>query len=255
MKKQAITLLLFLLVFSTCTLYGQEEVKEQKFIGVEAGYDYQNYDILDFDFIRGDNSYYGHSGGQSVDSYFNKWSFGVKGEWIPKSQVGFIIGLRYINVSSGMVESSSKSFFHFLLQQNGTSTEYLRIKEINQHTTYLGVPIELRLFPFKVRTFSPFIKFAVDFNYRLNTKNEVVFVNEAMSEYKEQVMDRFDEPDNFYSSFYMSSGFRIAKKDAFCISIEAKLPVFYISKKLSSFNETNVFGFGFQLNFQIPILK
>lgn len=254
MKRTVKLFLSIIITMNMFSVYGQDDEIENKFLyGIETGIDYQDFQVTDFDFIRGDiSSYYGSSN-QSLSSFFVKWNVGAKVEYRFKNdRLGLFAGLRYTGVESAIGEYSQDSYFLLLFRQYETNTEYLRIKEINQHSNYLGIPVELRLFPFNTKTIRPFIKVGMEFNYRLSTTNEVIFVDERMNEYKDEVLNKFKNPDDFYSSFYLSQGINFVIEDKFNISVELKFPVFYISSALSSFVDSRVFGVGTQINFQLP---
>ena len=69
--------LVFFLFLITDTLFGQQE--RYRFIGVESGIDFQDCELPEFEFIRGDISSYG-AGNVANDLmwYFQKWYLGIK---------------------------------------------------------------------------------------------------------------------------------------------------------------------------------
>ncbi|MCK4662742.1 MAG: hypothetical protein KAT68_07750 [Bacteroidales bacterium] len=247
--------LVFFLFLITDTLFGQQE--RYRFIGVESGIDFQDCELPEFEFIRGDISSYG-AGNVANDLmwYFQKWYLGIKIEIRSNNnKFGLFSGLRYtkINTSLGKFSnwSSNTDFFYLLYKQEGTTTEYLKIKEINQSSNYLGIPIEIRYLPFKTGLFRLFFKAAAEINYRLNTTSDVVFYNNAMEYYQDDVINKFDEPNNFYSTLYFSVGWKFGKDNKPNINLEASFPSFFLTDNSSGLVKP-ITGGGFQLNIQIP---
>ncbi|MFC1734301.1 hypothetical protein ACFL6I_28695, partial [candidate division KSB1 bacterium] len=189
--------------------------------------------------------------------YFHKWYAGIKIERRAKNnKLGLLTGLRYTRVNSSFGKSytwlDNDGYFYLLYKQEGTTTEYLKIKEVNQYSDYLGIPLEIRHFPFNPRFFRFFLKAAAEFNYRLSTTNDVVFNNDKMESFQAGVAEKFGEPDNFFSMLYFALGLKLGNDNKTNVSLEAVFPSFYLSDNTSSLVIPQ-YGGGFQINIQIPL--
>lgn len=144
MKKSV--LLTALLVLLIHTLYGQE--KQQMFLYLETGMDFISCAPPDDkEYIRNDvnpNPY-------MYESTYNmsllyKGYAGVKGEIkLHQDLFGLLGGIRYTRMEGSLGRddywSSGADFLYLLYQQQGTTTEYLKVKDITQVSHYLGMPL------------------------------------------------------------------------------------------------------------------
>ena len=226
-------------------------------IGVEFGTDMQFFEQTTYSFIRSNNIYgnsYGASSYQTIATSLKNWNTGIKVGLITKNpRFELFSGIRYTNIKSKMYDNSSMGYFFIILKQEEQTTEYVRVIDINQSSNYLGVPIEASFFISKPHLFTPFIKLGVSVNYRISLVEEVNFYNDAMNNYKSDVLAKFNETDDFYSTGYFSLGIRIGQENKPNVRFEFKAPTFYFSKNTSSFVEASNYGIGFQFNFQMPI--
>lgn len=233
-----------------------------KFLGVETGKIWYENEMLKMDYIRGDVPFY-YTGRKST-SYANSSIFlvyaGIKPEFIFfKNKLGITAGLNYTRMKSSIMKGENGSnsndyFFYFLYRQNGVNTEYLKIKEINQKSDYLGIPIEIRYFLFKPRPFRFYIKLGAEFSYCLQTKTNVDFLDKAMEIYKQGVIEKYDQPKAFNTLLNGAVGFRFryGKDSKPEISVEIRiLSVFLTSRPSSLADPKN--GLGFQFEIQIPL--
>ncbi|MFC2104477.1 hypothetical protein ACFLS4_03890 [Bacteroidota bacterium] len=250
---------LFFFVFAI-HIYGQEKEKEMpiiKFICIEIGIDFLDSDIPNYDFIRGDISYLGSvSATDYLSGYFQKWYFGLKAEVRSKNnKFGLLGGIRYSSTNSSLGKNtyweSSSDYFFLLLNQEGTTTEFLKIKEVNNSADYIGIPLEIRYFPYKPRAFRLYFKVAAEFNYLLSDKSEVIFENNTMQNYEAEVLDKFDKPDNFYTAVYGAVGWNLNLKNKVYINFEVDVPSIFLADYSSGLIDP-IAGGGFQLFVQIP---
>ncbi len=256
LKKFISILFLALAFFGSNTVSGQEI--RHKYLGVEGGMDFQGVNVPDYDFIRGEISYYPEYYGSSsqLQGSYQKWYLGAKTEIRSKSnRFGLFAGLRFSRVNSSLGKnqywSDNSEFFYLLYKQEGTTTEYLRIREINRASNYIGIPLEVRFFPYRPRLFRLYFKAATELSYRISTSTEVVFDDSAMDQFQKDVLNKFDGPGNFYSSFSIAAGIKIGRDDKPNINLEAVLPSFVLTNKSSGLVNT-ISGGGLQLNVQFP---
>jgi hypothetical protein len=230
-----------------------------KYIGIEAGMIFIESEMSSMDYVRGDiPSYYGGNLTNSLTSLSYKSFIGIKSEFFSlNDRFGLSGGLRFSRMYSCVGKNdywtNSTNYFYCLYRQDGVNTEYLKVKEINQTSDYIGIPIEIRYFSAKrPHLFRIYFKIGAEINYLIQTQKDIVFYNNAMNSYKEDLTAKIGQPKTFYSSIYGGGGIRIGKELKPSISIEACMPYLFLTSK--SFGLVNpIFGGGFQLNVQIPI--
>lgn len=236
----------------------KEKIVRAKFIGVESGIDFLSSTIPDYDFIRGDITYYGAEVSEShLSGFFQKWYTGVNFEIRSNNEkFGLLGGLRYISTNSSLGKNSywesSSDYFLLLLEQDGTSTQFLRVNEINNTVNYVGIPIEIRFFPTRPRLFQLYFKAAIEFNSLINFDSEVIFETDEMVVYETEVLNKFDDPDDFYSIGYAGVGFNLNIKNRFMVNFEATVPSIVLYSYSTGIIEPE-FGGGFRLCIQIPL--
>jgi len=247
-----------LFIFNCFVLFAQDEDSVRfRFVGAETGFESQHTDAPEFDFIRGDVTYYytGYSS-DNLSLCFQKNYYGAKVELRSKNnKFGLFGGLRYTRIftSLGKLSSweSNSEYFFFLNHTDDLSTEYLRIKEINEIDDYIAIPLEIRFFPFNPRLFRFFIKFGVELGLRVNTKSEVEFFNPIMNNRENEVLNKFDETAGFFSNIYFSTGWKLGKDHTPNVSLEFFIPSIVLTKNTSALVSPQI-GSGAQINIQIP---
>ena len=115
----------------------------------------------------------------------------------------------------------------------------------------MGVPIELRFFPFNQEKFRIYFKAAGEFNFLIETEEDVVFYDNAMESYQNEVIEIIGVSSSFYASLYFSAGFSLGKDSKPRVNLEICVPYFFLTTEVSSL-VTPQAGGGFQLNIQIP---
>ena len=217
MQKYSFSLyLLILAVFLNSELSAQQNDKSEKeknrLWGVEFGVDGFFATVPDYDFIRGDIlPYYYSNVSEAIKGTAYRWFAGVKTELKNKHDVwGYSIGLRYSRLISSLGKesyfSSPSEFFYFLDNQDGLSTNYLRVKEINRNLDYIGVPIEIRRIRPYPETAKLYLKLGVDFQFLINQNKEVLFYNNSLKNSNDLVLSKFDNPAKFFSTIYLAFG-------------------------------------------------
>jgi hypothetical protein len=248
-------------IFFVWLIFIASPVKSQdtraKFIGLEAGINFIDSYLPDRDYIRADQSLYGEGNkSANLNSTMNMSYGGIKTEiQTLNKKFGFFTGIRFTYVYSSLGKKSywdgNPDYFFMLFQQEGTTTEYLKIKEINQNSFYMGVPVEVRFFPFHQKNFRIFFKTGADINYLLSSKTDVVFYDDAMELYEGPVTKITGSPKSFTSNLYFSAGIKIGKETKPGINIEVCAPSFNLTSNAYNLLTTEVGG-GLQLNIQLP---
>ena len=256
MKMKFIFLICFLHIFIGFSI--AQEIR-QKFIGIETGMTLIGNEITKMDNIRGDIPAY--SGGYSTNvltSLTYRSFIGVKPEIFSlNDKIGFMAGLRFSRINNSVGKNSywsnSTNYFYWLYSQSGINTEYLKVKEINQKSDYIGIPIEVRYFPSKrPRLFRVYFKLGAEINYCLQTQTAVVFYDNAMNLYQKDLIATIGKPKAFNASVYGAGGFRIGRESGLSASIEVCLPYFLLTRESTGLVNP-ISGGGFQINFQIPL--
>jgi len=148
---------------------------------------------------------------------------------------------------------SSVNYFYWLYLQDGVNTEYLKVKEIDQKSDYIGIPLEIRFFPARrPRFFRFYFKLGAEFNYLIQSQKDIVFYDPAMDPYKNELTAKVAGPKPFYSALYVGGGFRLGKELKPSVSIEACMPYLFLTQNSGGLVNP-IFGGGFQINVQIPI--
>jgi len=251
-----IKFIFILLCLSMGFVSAQEQ--RQKYIGLETGITFIGNEMKDMDFIRGDIPSYtmGYST-NSLTSLTYRRFIGIKPEIFSlNNKFGIQAGFRFSQIFNSVGKSkywtNSSDYFYWLYRQEGVNTEYLKVKEVNQTSDYLGIPIEIRYFPIKLDLFQVFIKVGAEINFLLLSKTDIVFHDDAMELYQDDMVKKVGQPNVFSSSIYGAGGIRIGKESKPSISIEACLPYLFLTSESSGLVNP-IAGGGFQINLQIPI--
>lgn len=144
---------------------------------------------------------------------------------------GLSAGLRYSSMITSIGRDSYMTAgpYYFFVDYNHSdlNTEYAKVCEINQKSDYLGIPLEVRLYPKKESKsiFKLYYKAGVSFNFKVNSRSDISFFNESMSQYKSEVLSVIEKPSPNYTSFHIGLGIKIGKSDKPGISIETYTPI------------------------------
>lgn len=259
MKKSLTTLLASLcFLFYTSGSQAQQE-PTMKYVGLDWGMDFQVTEIPDYQFIRGlitlnewDDQY------ASVSSTYFRHRVSAKMEGISADEHwGYVFGIRYSQLHSALESSATTRaagvpFFYLRIREDGTTTEYLKIHRLVQNSSYFGVPIELKWMPFNKLLKPMYFKAGMEASYRLSTVNRVEFSNQDMHEFKDDVLQLFDDPDEWYLNYFIAMGVRVGPADKIHLDAEAFLFSGLFTQHTSSLVET-LGGSGFQMTLQVPI--
>jgi hypothetical protein len=229
--------------------------KTKKFTGIEAGIQSIFIQTPEYEFIRGDVLPYA-SGGVSdfIKGQMNRYHFGIKTEFRDRSnQWGFLFGLRYsrVNLSLGRntLYNSKTKYFYVLDHQTGTTTEYFRVNEISRKIGFIGVPVELRWLSNSSKLLKPCFKLGAELEFKVSQSSGVVFYNPDMSEFKDRILEKFNEPSAFNAAVYFTSGFNLNKTPD--IDFELVFPYVSLTPEMSGILKTTI-GLGLKLEVRIP---
>jgi hypothetical protein len=237
-----------------------QETKEasisRKFFGIEGSSSILFTSSPKFEFIRGDVLPYS-SGGVSdmINGKMIKNHVGIKAEFRSKSnQWGLLIGLRYsqLNLYLGRNElyGATTKYFYVLDHQTGTTTEYFRVREISRKIDFIGTAIEVRWLSKSPKLLKPYVKFGAEFDSKVQHSDNVVFHNQSMQDYKERIVNKFDNVSSFNSSIYFAGGVNLDKKPD--IDLEIILPYILLTPEMSGILKPKL-GLGAKLELRIPL--
>lgn len=243
-----------------CLFAGAVSGQETKLrcVGMDAGILFLNNETLKMDYVRKDmptmldGKTYDKITSLSYKSYFE-----IKPEiFIFKNKFSLSAGLRFSQLSNSIGKtdywSKGNNYFYWLTRQEGVNTEYLKVKQVNQSFNYLGVPLEIKIYPFKPRLFTVFFKIGGEINYLIESKTDVVFYDSSMEPYQNEITDKIGKPGSFSSSFFGAGGVRYGRESRLMISIEACVPYVFLTTETSGLVNPQ-FGGGFQISVQLPL--
>lgn len=228
-----------------------------KFIGVQAGSDFLIGDLIFKDNIRSDmSSYYsnGSASDKNISSYCTSVYAGVASEWFfLNNKIGISTGLRFTRLNSiANKEGMTTPYFYLLYQQNGLNTEYLRIKEINQKSDYLGIPLDFKFFIFRNELSKFYVKTGVVFNFKLQTKTEISFYDPSMNSYSGSVSGMVGNPNGFSLGFNLSGGYQLVLPHLPVVNVECSLPSAILTREKKGLLDP-MSGAGIQISVMFPL--
>jgi hypothetical protein len=251
--------LLCFLIFSSITAWSQ--APRLKYAGIESGINFIACQMIDNENVRGDVPAYDEYGFEtnSLTTLSYKSFFGVKGEiFALNDRLSLSSGLRFSQIVNSVGKNSywgsGTDYFYWLSSENGTTTNYLRVKQINQKSEYIGIPVEVRGFIARRPHFAQlFLKLGIETDVCLHTKNTVEFANNAMQSHEGELKSQIKDPNTFFAAFYGGGGIRIGRETKPSVSIEGCFPYLLFSPTSLGLVEGS-FGGGFQVNVQIPLI-
>jgi len=254
MKKRLVLLLLFIPVL-TIYAWGQEE--KQKFLSLEAGIDGIGCDAPDKAYIRAvsDQNYDYYS--DQIKSLMEINYIGLKFEYrVFKNLFGLSAGLRYSSLFTSIGRdsymSSGPDYFYVNYNQSDLITEYAKVCEINQKGDYLGIPLEVRLYPRKEHKIKLYYKAGVSFNLKIHSNSDISFFDKSMEQYQADVMKVVENASPNYTTFHIGLGLKIGKTNKPGISVETYTPIGVRFPKGSYFVNP-LAGSGLQLLLSVPL--
>jgi len=251
--------LLLLLGISLC---GQEKKLEKKpmFLYLESGIDFISCEQPSKDYIRADiDPYYDYFAASHIRALMHNNSFGVRFEYrLAKNLLGISGGLRYTRMMNSIGKpaywSDSPEFFYVHYRTDGINTDYAKVFELNQRSDYIGIPVELRIFPYKERLINLYYKAGASINLNVGSRTDVVFFDDTMNPYEKDVADVVEEPSSYYGSLNLGIGLKVGKLQKPGFVIEANFPVGILTPGKVSF-VTPQAGIGVQVMVRVPLNK
>ncbi len=250
--KRHFCLALILLTFGGATGQGRTT-----FVGVETGFHAIIATYSDQGFIRGDNSPsidLDPSSSQGIGSQLYRGFAAIRIERRTRNdKFGISTGILFSELSGYLKKNVYPNYYYLLYDQMGTTTEYLRVREIHQTSGYLGIPIELHYFPFVRRMAGTYFIAGGNLNYRLFTNNKTTFQLPAMGKYESGVSEVVGAPSPRFVSFYGGVGWRFGKEGKPRYGVELTVPII-MTNSVSTLMKPIV-GIGVHVQVQLPIKK
>jgi len=199
-------------------------------------------------------SYYNGQLTANLEGSIYKGYFGVHGEIFSlNNKFSISGGLRLSHIKSSIDKENSwgsaSDSFYFLDRQDETNIAYFKIRRINQVSNYIGVPLELRVYPFRYRLFTVYFKLGIEFNYKINSKTTIAFKDENMNQFNDDVVSKFGKPESLFVAGCTGAGVKVGRPDKINLRFEITPSVY--TERISSIVNAKA-AFGAQINVQIP---
>lgn len=252
----------FLLLLPGFLLRAQKNTPEKKtmFLYIESGIDFISCEAPDKDYIRADvDPFYNGTVAESARSLLYNEYFGIKFEYrVLRNLLGVSGGIRYNRMVSSIGKTSywedTPEFFYVRYWSDGENTEYAKVTEINQKTDYLGIPLELRIYPYKDYPVNVYFKAGASLNMNIGSKTGIVFLDEAMYPYEASVASVVENPPSYFGSFHLGAGVKIGRLAKTGFILEASVPVAVLMPEKASL-VTPLTGAGLQFMIRVPLTK
>lgn len=254
MVKSSLTFVLFVALF----LPRNAETQSLSAISGQAGGYVYFAEPADIENIRGNLDYAtSDDNGTSIGSVLSSAFGGISLELTSKNgRFVYASGLKYSRVSGKLSMDHLYSFhtpyFFFRFRESGLVTEYVTLRKVIQHSDFIGIPLEVRCFPFDGRRVRFYIKGAAEVNYKIATATEIDFYEPAMSKYKKQVEAELPAVAQVHGVLSLAGGIRFGKPDAILFGFEFAGPAAFISNDAAGIVRPTV-GTGFLFSVLIPV--
>lgn len=232
--------IIIILVLSSVSIIGQnktDSIASNKksnhfFIGIEVGIrTYLSID-KDYDFIRQSATYsYNHTGGKSglgLTTRLPLFAFKLEHRFLTdRFWISTGIGYSQMNITLEKEYDyrSNNNFFYILLNNDNNNSYYYRIESVKEVNNYISVPFDIRFHFIKTKSFSVFARAGFRANFLVYSQQSAILYDKDMQYREDAVLDLFEKPDNFYTSFNAGYGVQFGKKDKLKIKIELDFPV------------------------------
>jgi hypothetical protein len=187
---------------------------------------------------------------------YNLYYVGLKPEYSLNERFAVAAGLRFSFNTSEL--NSDRDYFLWKTSESGMNTNYVKVKNVSQRNLFIGLPLELKIFPRKrdylVRHY---FVFGTAMSVLINSRNEITFQNENMEKHNSLISGQLGKPNSFQGHAYFGFGLKIGRTSHPFGNIEVHLPVIIFNNdRLSSFTKAkDAAGIAIQTTLQIPLLK
>ena len=203
----------------------------------------------------------------NVSSRMNTWQLGARYEIVsPNYHWALRTGLQYsLNYKRIGYKQAEEEFhpagyvdneWYYFAVDNEETLEYLRVKGIEQHSHYLGIPLELRYyFDSGLETFRMYLAAEANVDFLVGNRNKVNFLDKnGMAPYANQVAEHYATPDPVNASAYFGAGFQVGDRKGIGVGFNWMLHLFEISGSTGMLPTKPKFaGSKLQIELVIPI--
>ena len=256
MKK---SILLFSLIFPLAAFAQDVKIHEYpRFrLGIEAGGGFLFGTTVKPAAVRENKSYYYdvysyrdyyYSGYVNDNQTTSHYYVGVKPEFSITNSISIAAGLRFLGSNSTL--NSDKNYFLWKVSENDLTTNYVRVKGVEQNNFYVGIPVEMTFYTYKrdIRV-RHFVRGGVNFNILLASETTPQFENAAMKKYADKVKNDIEKKDPFSPAAFVGTGVKIGRMNSLFGTVEIRVP--FTMTGFSSFAKSSV-GVEFQTTICIP---
>ncbi len=230
-----------------------------KLIGAQAGGYVFFADLGDVKNIRGNLDYsLGDEGrNTSINSILTSAFGGASFEITSKNdRLAYTSGVRYSRVSGTLTMNDlilfNTPYFFYRFRESGLITEYVTLRKIVQKTDFVGLPLEVRWFPFDGKRVRFFVKGAAEINFKVASNTEIGFYEPAMSALRDQVIAELPETANVHGVLSLAGGVRFGKPDVISFGIEFVGPSAFLATDGAGIVDPSV-GSGFLFSILVPV--
>ncbi|HLO91697.1 MAG TPA: outer membrane beta-barrel protein [Lentimicrobium sp.] len=250
---RSLTFTLLLGLFFACSSFAQSN---NWLIIPESGVISTSGMVHEMDFIRGDIPYPGSYYTSSVNSYNKQWFAGLKAEKrMLDNKLGLATGIKFTkadySVGPDNYSGDTDDFFYWEVGHNNNNTLYYRVKGIEQHNSYLGIPVEARYFFSDPYGLGMYVKAGVQFDLLLNSNTDILFRDPEMEKHSGELTDMLPEPAKFISSIYAAGGITLGNPARPHADMAIIFPYGYLTETGCIVDRG--LGFGCQLSLIIPL--
>jgi hypothetical protein len=186
----------------------------------------------------------------------SRYHLGIRRELLLKEgRYGISAGLRFAKSEATLGKNEywaeNSQYFFLLFKQDGLTTSYLRVKSMEEKCLYLGIPVEIKLFPYMGEGKQIYFKAGTEFNLLLQSDMHVSFYDSDMNIYAKETEAMPEKPGAFESRFYGAIGINFPRAEKADIILEATLPVLYLTPESSGLVDP-YFAAGLQFIIMFP---
>lgn len=220
--------LIFTIALLIVTFFSFSQTESKWHIGLEGGGGDASGEINDAWSVRQSinsyNSYYeeNYNSGNLV-SYSDLSYFGLKTEYSFNKNLSFATGIRYLIINSNFSGYGRYGNYFYLKtsDDNATSTNFFRVKSIDEMNYYIGIPLEIKYTPFYWGKFGFYAKMGEEAGYLINNKIQINFLQESMNIYQNEVLNSVKlKPNPFYAKLNLGIGVNFTTRGNWMINLD-----------------------------------
>jgi hypothetical protein len=164
----------------------------------------------------------------------------------PNEHWSLATGLQY-RVISTHISAAETQYFFYRYAQEGLDTRYLRINSITQNISCIGIPLQIRFFPFGGRRARFYAKVSLENNFNVSASGHVRFFQAEMDPYEKQVQQSFEQPLSYNAIMSLAGGVRFHGQGKFAGGFEVIGPTGFLTPNAIGMVSPTV-GMGLQFN-------